>query len=89
MESRSRFDVVTGILLATKDGASKARITRDSSLAPSLVEQCLLFLRLSDLIKKEEGSELFRPTEKGSNLISDYERIDRTMEGRLVQPLTS
>ena len=89
MESRSGVDVVTGILLATKDGASKARITSESSLAPSLVEQCLFFLRFSDLIKKEEGSELFRPTEKGSDLISDYERTDRTIEEPLVLPLTS
>jgi predicted transcriptional regulator len=88
MESHSRVEVLTGILLVARSGTTKTKIMSGSSLTPSQVEQCLCFLQQSDLLRKEEGSEVFRLTRKGASLIGDYERIDQRIEGRLVRPLT-
>jgi len=89
MESHSRVEVLTGILLVTRDGATKAKIMSESSLTPSHVDQCLCFLQDSGLLQRGEVSGVFRPTRKGARLIGDYERINQKVEGRLVGPLTS
>ena len=89
MESNSRVEVLAGILIATKGGTTKAHIVSESSLTPSQVQQCLCFLLQSGLIKEEKGDGRFRPTKEGASLIEDHERIDLTIEGRLIPPLTS
>jgi predicted transcriptional regulator len=88
LEPHNRVEVLTGILLLARGGASKRKIMDESSLTPSHVEQCLWFLQLSGLLRKEGGSEVFWPTRKGVSLIKDYERINQTIDWRLVRPLT-
>lgn len=80
MEFRSRVENLTVILLAARHGATKTKILNDSSLPSSEVEQDLWFLQLSNILQKEEGSEVFTPTEKGTSLIGDYERISKTID---------
>jgi predicted transcriptional regulator len=89
MESNSRVEVLAGILFATKGGTTKAQIVSESFFTPSEVQQCLCFLLQSGLIQEENGNGRFRPTKEGASLIEEYERIDRTIEGRLMLPLTS
>jgi predicted transcriptional regulator len=89
LEPHSRVEVLTRILLLAKGGATKMRIVDESSLPSSHVEQCLWFLELSGLLRKKEGGDVFCPTRKGTSLIKDYERIDQTIDWRLlVTPLT-
>jgi predicted transcriptional regulator len=89
LEPHSRVEVLTRVLLLAKGGATKMRIMDESSLTSPHVEQCLWFLQLSGLLRKKEGDEVFWPTRKGASLIKDYERINQTIEWRLlVSPLT-
>ncbi len=80
MESQSRVDVLTGILLSAKEGATKRSIMSESPIGPSQTEACLRFLQGSGLLLKEE--EVYRPTSKGANLIADYEQINRAILGQ-------
>ena len=80
LESHSRVEDLTGILLAARSGATKTKIMNESSLTSSQVEQYLSFLQQSDILRKQEGSEVFIPTKKGAGLIGDYERIYKTID---------
>jgi predicted transcriptional regulator len=80
LESHTRVEDLTGILLTARSGATKTKIMNESALTSSQVEQYLSFLQQSDILRKREGSEVFIPTKKGTDLIGDYERIYKTIE---------
>jgi predicted transcriptional regulator len=76
MDPHSRIENLVGILLVTRDGAAKTRIMYERCLTSSQVEGYLSFLQLSDLIRKEEITHLFKTTQKGISLLIDYEHIN-------------
>ena len=80
MERQSRIEILAGILLEARRGATKTEIMNENGLTASQVEEYLCFLQQSDLLRKQEGSGLFRPTDKGVGLIGDYERINRAID---------
>ena len=80
MDPHSRIENLVGILLVTREGATKTRIMYERRLTSSQVEGYLSFLQLSDLVRKEEITRLFKTTQKGNSLLMDYERIDREID---------
>jgi len=80
MNSRSRIEDLVGVLSAARDGATKTKIMYQRGLISSQTEEYLCFLQLSNLIRREEGTQLFRPTEKGTHLLMDYEHLNREFD---------
>jgi len=80
VDPHSRIENLVGILLVTREGATKTRIMYERRLTSSQVEGYLSFLQLSDLVRKEEITRLFKTTQKGNSLLMDYERIDREID---------
>jgi predicted transcriptional regulator len=80
MDPQSRIENLVGVLLVTRDGATKTRIMYERCLTSSQVEGYLYFLQLSDLIRKEERTQVFKPTQKGARLLMDYEHINQEID---------
>ena len=70
MKYRSRSDIRTMILDSAISGATKTKIMYRAYLSYSQVTEYLKHLQLNDLITYEEGTHLYRPTEKGLKFLS-------------------
>jgi predicted transcriptional regulator len=79
MDPHSRIENLVGVLLVTRDGATKTRIMYERCLTSSS-RRYLSFLQLSDLIRKEEITQLFKPIQKGTSLLMDYEHINQEID---------
>ena len=80
MDSQNRIENLVGVLLVARDGATKTSIMYERGLTSSQVEGYLSFLQLSNLIRKEELTHLFKPTQKGTSLLMDYEHINQEID---------
>ncbi len=80
MDSQSRIETLVAVLLATKNGATRTRVMYERGLTSTQAHEYLSFLQLSDLVREEEGTRLFRPTEKGRSVLDDYDRISHEIE---------
>ncbi len=65
---------MTMILETARNGAGKTKIMYKAYLSYSQLTEYLKFLRETDLLKYEEGTQVYRPTEKGLKFLkaSDY-----------------
>lgn len=84
MKYRSRTEIVEMILQAARSGATKTKIMYKAYLSYTQVKEYLSFLLENGLIKYEEGSQLYRITEKGLHFLQVYGEISD-----LVTPKTS
>ncbi len=75
MKYRSRTEIVEMILQATRSGATKTKIMYKAYLSYTQVKEYLSFLLENDLIKYEEGSQLYRITERGLHFLQVYGEI--------------
>lgn len=75
MKYRSRTEIVEMILQATRSGATKTKIMYRAYLSYTQVKEYLSFLLENDLIKYEEGSQIYRITEKGLHFLQVYGEI--------------
>jgi predicted transcriptional regulator len=75
MKYRSRTDIIAMILQAATQGATKTRIMYGAYLSYAQVKEYLSFLIEKNLISYEEGTSLYKLTEKGMNLLHTYEGI--------------
>ncbi|HXW01901.1 MAG TPA: DUF4364 family protein [Candidatus Nitrosotenuis sp.] len=75
MKYRSRTEIVEMILQATRSGATKTKIMYKAYLSYTQVKEYLSFLLENGLIKYEEGSSLYRITEKGLHFLQVYGEI--------------
>ncbi len=80
MKYRSRSDIIASILETTKQGATKTRIMYQSYLSYSQVVSYVKFLQENELIRYEEGKQVFRTTEKGYKLLNLSNEISDIME---------
>ncbi|MGA2664913.1 MAG: winged helix-turn-helix domain-containing protein [Nitrososphaerales archaeon] len=83
MSRQSRVEALVGVLLATREGATKMRVMYEQGITASQATECLSFLRISGFVKREEGTNVFRPTEKGISLLEDYERLSEEIGWRI------
>jgi len=72
---RSRTDIIAMILQAAINGATKTRIMYGAYLSYAQVKEYLSFLMEKDLIRYEEGSAIYKLTQKGVQLLRVYEDI--------------
>ena len=70
MKNRSRSDIVSMILDSSRSGASKTKIMYKAYLSYSQVIEYLKHLQQNDLLGYEEGTQLYRPTEKGLKFLN-------------------
>lgn len=63
------------ILDAARIGATKTKIMYKAYLSYTQVKEYLKFLQENNLIKYEDGTQLFRVTEKGRHFMQAYEEI--------------
>jgi predicted transcriptional regulator len=86
MKYRSRGDIIEMILKSASSGATKTRIMYSAYLSYAQVKEYLSFLLERDLIRLEEGTQLYTLTPKGSQLLNAYEGISEliTLDGQKV-----
>lgn len=63
------------ILQATRSGATKTKIMYKAYLSYTQVKEYIAFLLENNLIKYEEGSQIYRITEKGLHFLQVYGEI--------------
>jgi predicted transcriptional regulator len=86
MKYRSRTDIIAMILQAATGGATKTRIMYSAYLSYAQVKEYLSFLMERNLIWYEEGSGLYKLSERGLQLLRAYEGISEmiTLDGQKV-----
>ena len=77
MKYRSRTDIVALLLRAANQGASKTKLMYSAYLSYAQVKEYLSFLLERDLIRYEEGSGLYKLSERGMKLLEAYEGISK------------
>jgi predicted transcriptional regulator len=75
MKYRSRTEIVCTILEATRTGATKTKIMYKAYLSYAQLKEYLTYMGDSGIIRYEEGTQVYRITEKGIKLTHLYEEI--------------
>ena len=75
MKYRSRSEIIAMILQAANKGATKTRIMYAAYLSYAQVKEYIAFLQSKGLINYEEGTQLFKLTEKGLHYLSTFDEI--------------
>jgi predicted transcriptional regulator len=75
MKYRSSTEIIDLILRCASSGASKTRIMYKAYLSYSQLKEYLTFLQERDLLKYEDGTQLYRMTEKGLRFMNAYDEI--------------
>jgi predicted transcriptional regulator len=86
MKYRSRTDIIAMILQAATGGATKTRIMYSAYLSYAQVKEYLSFLIERNLIWYEEGSGLYKLSDRGMQLLRAYEGISEmiTLDGQKI-----
>ena len=80
MKYRSRTDIIAAILQAVVNGATKTRIMYGAYLSYAQIKEYLAFLLEKGLIRYEDGTQLYKLTEKGMLLLRTYESISEMVD---------
>jgi predicted transcriptional regulator len=76
MKYRSRSEIIAMILQAANKGATKTRIMYGAYLSYAQVQEYLGFLQQKELISYEEGTHLYKLTEKGLHYLTAFDQIN-------------
>jgi predicted transcriptional regulator len=75
MKYRSRTEIVSMILEAANGGATKTRIMYKAFLSYAQLKEYLSVLIENNLLEYLEGSQSYKTTEKGLNLLKMHNEI--------------
>ena len=75
MKYRSRTEIAATILETVRCGTSKTKIMYKAYLSYTQIKEYLKFLQDKGLMEYEEGSSIYRITEKGILFLRAYEEI--------------
>lgn len=75
MKYRSRNEIISMILDSVNTGATKTKIMYKAYLSYTQLKEYLTYMEQNLLIKYEEGTQLYRITEKGRKLMHLCEEI--------------
>lgn len=75
MKNRSRTEIVSMILDAVSSGATKTKIMYKAYLSYAQLKDYLLFMEKNELIRYEDGTQVYRITEKGMKLMRLCEEV--------------
>jgi len=70
MKYRSRSDITTMILESARSGATKTKLMYNAYLSYSQLVEYLKYLQQNDLLTCEQGTQLYKPTEKGLKFLN-------------------
>jgi predicted transcriptional regulator len=75
MKYRSRTEISSTILDATRTGATKTKIMYKAYLSYTLVKEYIAFLQDNELVKYEKMTKQYKITEKGLKFLHSYDQI--------------
>jgi len=85
MKYRSRTEIVSMILEAANGGATKTKIMYKAFLSYAQLREYLSVLIENKLLEYLEGSQNYKTTEKGLNLLRMHNEIGELLQTRLNQ----
>jgi predicted transcriptional regulator len=77
MKYRSRTEIMDSILRSLGPGATKTQIMYKAYLSFSQLKEYLSILQEKNLLAYEEGSNLYRLTQKGLRFMNAYDEIEQ------------
>ncbi|TLX85298.1 MAG: hypothetical protein E6L04_05620 [Thaumarchaeota archaeon] len=80
MKYRSRTEIVSMILEAANGGATKTRIMYRAFLSYAQLREYLSILIENNLVEYLEGSQTYKTTEKGLNLLKMHNEIGELLQ---------
>ena len=80
MKYRSRTEIVSMILEAANGGATKTRIMYRAFLSYAQLREYLSILIENNLLEYLEGSQTYKTTEKGLNLLKMHNEIGEPLQ---------
>ena len=79
MKYRSRTEIISMILDSATAGATKTKIMYKAYLSYTQLKEYLSFLEGNEMIMYEQGTQLYRVTDKGRKFINVYSEIGDMM----------
>jgi predicted transcriptional regulator len=86
MKYRSRTEIVSMILEAANGGATKTRIMYKAFLSYAQLKEYLSVLLENNLMEYLEGSQSYKTTEKGLNLLKLHNEIVELLQTSIKEP---
>lgn len=81
MKYRSRTEITNMMLDSARSGTTKTKMMYKAFLSYGQLVEYLKYLQENDLIAYEEGTQLYRPTEKGLKFLNLSEELsEMTLE---------
>lgn len=80
MKYRSRTEIIGIILEIVNRGSTKTKIMYDAYLSYTQLTEYLSFLTENKLIKRQDGTEIYRLTEKGHKFYLKCKEIEEMIE---------
>jgi len=87
MKYRSRTAIVSMILEAANGGATKTRIMYKAFLSYAQLKEYLSVLIQNNLMEYLEGSQSYKTTEKGLNLLKLHNEIAQLLQTSIKEPM--
>ena len=85
MKYRSRTEIVSMILDAANGGATKTKIMYKAFLSYAQLREYLSVLIENNLLEYLEGTQTYKTTEKGLNLLKMHNEMGELLQTRLPQ----
>ena len=76
MKNRSRTEIISMILNSVNSGATKTKIMYQAYLSYAQLKEYLVLMEKNELIRYEDGAQVYRITEKGIKLMRLCEEVD-------------
>lgn len=84
MKNRSRTEIISMILDSVSSGATKTKIMYKAYLSYAQLKEYLSFMEKNELVRYEDGTQVYRITEKGIKLMHLCEEV-----GDMITPTNS
>ncbi|SMH71458.1 DUF4364 family protein [Candidatus Nitrosotalea okcheonensis] len=75
MKNRSRTEIISMILDSVSSGATKTKIMYRAYLSYAQLKDYLEFMEKNELVRHEDGTQVYRITEKGIKLMRLCEEV--------------
>ena len=85
MKYRSRTEIVSMVLEAANGGATKTRIMYKAFLSFAQLREYLSLLIENNLLEYLEGSQTYKTTEKGFNLLNMHNQIGELLQNPITE----
>ena len=89
MKYRSRTEIVRNILDATNGGATKTKIMYAAFLSDAQLKEYLSILIDNNLLEYSNGTQTYKTTEKGLNLLKIHNEIGELLQQTNMENNTS